>query len=218
MPHQNDKPLALGIIILAAGASRRMGKPKLLLPWGTTSVLGQLLQQCASLKASQVAVVCASGAQPLAEELDRLDFPQSNRILNPVSDHGMFSSIQCAANWSGWKMELSHFLIMLGDQPHLRIETFRQLLDFAAHFPNKICQPIRNGRRKHPVLLPKRVFAELKNTSASDLKQVLIAHASELSGFESADEGLDFDMDTPNDYERLKQSYFRPAGGISPSV
>jgi molybdenum cofactor cytidylyltransferase len=130
----------------------------------------------------------------------------------------MFSSIQCAANWTGWKAELTHFLIMLGDQPHLRIETLRELLDFGALNPNRICQPIRNGRRKHPVLLPKRVFAELKNTSAGDLKQVLIAHASELSGFESPDAGLDLDMDTPEDYERIKQLFLRPVGGISSSV
>jgi len=185
-----------------------MGKPKLLLPWGTTSVLGQLLQQCDALKTGQIAVVCASGAQPVAEELDRLGAAGTNRIFNPAPDQGMFSSIQCAASWAGWKAELTHFLIMLGDQPHLRVETLCQLLDFAAHFPDKICQPIRNGRRKHPVLLPKRVFAELKNTSAGDLKQVLIAHASELSGFESADSGLDLDIDTPEEYERIIGMYF----------
>lgn len=130
----------------------------------------------------------------------------------------MFSSIQCAANWNGWKAELTHFLIMLGDQPHLHIETLRQLVDFAAHFPEKICQPIRNGRRKHPVLLPKRIFAELRNASAGDLKQVLIAHASELSGIESADAGLDLDMDTPEDYEHIKQLFLRPVRGISSDV
>jgi molybdenum cofactor cytidylyltransferase len=218
VPDQNNKSFSVGVIILAAGASRRMGKPKLLLPWGTTSVLGRLLQQCDALKAGQVAVVCASGAKPLPEELDRLGFPQANRIFNPAPDRGMFSSIQCAANWTGWMAELSHFLIMLGDQPHLRVETLRQLQDFGALNPNKICQPIRGGRRKHPVLLPKRVFAELRNSSAGDLKQVLIAHASELSGFESPDEGLDLDMDTPEDYERVRQLFLKPNGGISSTV
>jgi molybdenum cofactor cytidylyltransferase len=218
VPDQNNKSPAVGIIILAAGASRRMGKPKLLLPWGTTSVVGQLLQQCGALKAGQVAVVCASDAPPLAAELDRLGFPQVNRIINPAPDRGMFSSIQRAANWTGWKAELTHFMIMLGDQPHLRVETLRQLLDFGALNPDKICQPLHSGRRKHPVLLPKRVFAELKNTSAGDLKQALVAHANELSGFESLDAGLDLDMDTPEDYERVRQLFLRPAGGISSNI
>jgi molybdenum cofactor cytidylyltransferase len=192
-----------------------MGRPKLLLSWGQTSVLGQLLQECKALKVRQVAVVCAAGAQPLVEELNRLGFPESDRIVNPAPDRGMFSSIQCAANWTNWNAELTHFLIMLGDQPHLRIETLRELLEFSAKNPHKICQPLRNGRRKHPVLLPARNFAELKSTSAADLKLFLVAHASELSGFESADAGLDLDMDTPEDYERVKRMYFGPKGNNS---
>jgi molybdenum cofactor cytidylyltransferase len=213
VPDQKDKSVGLGVIILAAGASRRMGKPKLLLPWGATSVLGRLLDQCKTIGAQQLTVVCAADAPLLAAELNRLNFPQANRIFNPDPDRGMFSSIQCAANWSGWKAESTHFLIMLGDQPHLRDETLRQLLDFGALNPERICQPLRDGRRKHPVLLPKRVFVELKTSSARDLRQVIVAHAAELSGFESVDVGLDFDMDTPEDYERVKQLCFGPKRG-----
>ena len=54
------------------------------------------------------------------------------------------------------------------------------------------------------MLLPRRLFYELKNTSVGDLKVFLVEHAGELNGFESDDEGLDFDMDTPEDYERVK--------------
>jgi molybdenum cofactor cytidylyltransferase len=202
---------SLGVVILAAGASRRMGEPKLLLPWGGTSVLGHLLQRWKTLQAAQIAVVCAAGAQPLAGELERLGFPGENRILNAVPNEGMFSSILCAAGWNGWNPELTHWLISLGDQPHLGEGTLRELLDFGARNPDKICQPMRNGRRKHPVLLPGRFFAELKKTSARDLKVFLVENAKDLSGFESDDEGLDLDMDTPEDYERVKRMVF---GGI----
>ena len=203
---------AVAAIILGAGASRRMGKPKLLLPWGETSVLGHLLQQCERLRVQRVAVVCATGAQPLSEELYRLHFPIANRIFNPEPDRGMFSSIQCAANWPGWDAQLSHFLLMLGDQPQLCFETLQHLLDFGAGNADKICQPLRNGRRRHPVLLPKRVFLELRNCSVSDLKQFLQAHSNEMAGFESDDAGLDMDMDTPEDYEKVQRLYF---GGAS---
>jgi molybdenum cofactor cytidylyltransferase len=203
----HGKRLAVGIVILAAGASRRMGEPKLLLPWGETSVLGHLLQQWKVLQAPQIAVVCAAGAKPLIEELDRQGFSESNRILNTAPEEGMFSSIQCAARWNGWNTELTHWLITLGDQPHLKEATLQGLLDFGSRNPEKMCQPMRNGRRKHPVLLPRRLFSELKNTSAGDLKVFLVEHAGELSGFESDDEGLDFDMDTPEDYERVKRLF-----------
>jgi molybdenum cofactor cytidylyltransferase len=197
----------LGVVILAAGASRRMGQPKLLLPWGETSVLGHLLQQWNRLHASQIAVVCAAGAKPLADELNRLNFPETNRIVNPAPENGMFSSIQWAARWAGWNPQLTHWLITLGDQPHLCEATLQALLDFGARHPDHICQPIRGERRKHPVLLPKPYFEELKNTSVADLKIFLMTHAGELSGFQSEDIGLDLDMDTPEDYERLLRAF-----------
>jgi molybdenum cofactor cytidylyltransferase len=200
----STEPFKFGVIILAAGASRRMGKPKLLLPWGQTSVIGYLLRKWTQLGAAQIAVVCATDAKTLAAELDRLGFSPANRILNPAPEKGMFSSIQCAANWDGWNSNLTHWIVTLGDQPHLKISTLQTLLDFGARNPEKICQPMRGERRKHPVLIPKRVFHELKNSRANDLKIFLLEHAVNLSGFDSPDAGLDLDMDTPEDYERVK--------------
>jgi molybdenum cofactor cytidylyltransferase len=197
--------LVVGVVILAAGRSRRMGQPKLLLPWGDTSVLGHLLRCWEQLQLRQIAVVVASDAQVIEPELDRLGFLQSNRIYNPAPDRGMFSSIQCAAAWSGWRNELTHWIITLGDQPHLQPATLRTLLDFGAANPAMICQPIRNGRRKHPVLLPKREFMALKNSSTTDLKQFLAEHADARAGFESEDAGLDLDIDLPEDYERARR-------------
>jgi molybdenum cofactor cytidylyltransferase len=201
--------IKFAVVILAAGASRRMGQPKLLLPWGEMSVMAHLLDQWNQMGASQIAVVSAADAKPLETELNRLDFPVANRIANPAPEQGMFSSIQCAARWSGWSPEITHWVITLGDQPHLQSTTLRQLLDFAARYPDKICQPIRSDRRKHPVLLPRRFFEKLKDTPAADLKIFLTAHAQDLSGFQSQDNGLDFDMDTPEDYERVKQLFLR---------
>ena len=210
MREQKNK-IALGVAILAAGASRRMGQPKLLLPWGNTTVIGQLLQQWKRLGASQVAVVGAASAKPLLDELDRLEFPAANRIVNPAPERGMFSSIQCAANWAGWDPLLTHWLITLGDQPHLQDTSLRMLLNFSAGYPDKICQPLREERRKHPVLLPKQIFHELQTTRADDLKIFLVEHATELSGFQSQDVGLDFDIDTPEDYQHALKFAF-PGG------
>lgn len=181
-----------------------MGRPKLLLPWGRATVLEHLLAQWTDLGARQIAVVCAADAAELRGELDRLKFPAANRVFNPDPDRGMFSSIQIAANWRGRDAALTHWLLTLGDQPQLRRETLQALLDFGAAHPEKISQPLRNGRRRHPVLLPARVLAELGSSRASDLKEFLTQHAEALAGFESADAGLDLDLDTPEDYERLK--------------
>jgi molybdenum cofactor cytidylyltransferase len=197
--------LSLGICILAAGASSRMGRPKLLLPWGETSILGHLLQQWTRLQATQIAVVCTHHTLAVQDELERLQFPAGDRILNPEPERGMFSSIQCAASWPHWKPDLTHWLVTLGDQPHVREDTLRALLGFAADHPEKICQPTRNGRRRHPVLLPRTGWIALRTTSASDLKAFLLSQAGILAGFEANDPGLDLDIDTPEDYERARR-------------
>src|SRR5436190_23101893 len=103
----------LGIVILAAGRSQRMGRPKLLLCWGRTSVLGHLVGQWQNLGAAQITVVCAAGDASLETELDRIKFPGEQRITNTAPERGMFSSIQCAAQWQGWNPGLTHFVIAL---------------------------------------------------------------------------------------------------------
>jgi molybdenum cofactor cytidylyltransferase len=179
-----------------------MGKPKLLLPWGCTSVLRHLIKQWRTLRADQVAVVCAPGNPAIQAELDRLRFPAANRIPNPAPDRGMFSSIQCAAQWPGWHPTLTHWAIVLGDQPHLQPRTLRRLLHFAASHPAKVCQPARSGHGRHPVLLPKTVFRQIARSTSATLREFLAAHPRRIALCELDDPGLDLDIDRPEDYDR----------------
>lgn len=209
MKEINSPARCLGVIILAAGSSSRMGRPKLLLPWGKTSVLGQQIQSWQELSARQVAVVCAGGDELMRTELDRLNFPASNRIQNPQPERGMFGSIRCAAQWPGWFAGLTHWAITLGDQPHLRLETLRALLQFSATQPARVCQPRRLDHLRHPVILPKEIFRQLAQTSAPTLKEFLKTISGEIAACDLDDAGLDLDMDTPADYERAVALYLK---------
>ena len=205
-----SRDFCLGAVILAAGRSVRMGRPKLLLPWGPGSILSHLLGQWRGLGAEQVAVVCATGDAALEQELARLGFPCQNVIWNPTPDRGMFSSVQCAARWPGWHSGLTHWCIALGDQPHLRPRTLRGLLRLARSRRNNICQPSWQGRKRHPVVLPRSVFEQLARTEAQNLKAFL--EPSEIAQFEADDPGLALDIDRPEDYEnalRLHETRWR---------
>lgn len=195
-----ERKFTLAAVILAAGRSTRMGQPKLLLPWGKTSILGHLVEQWRNLGACQIAVVCAAGDLVMQEELERLVFPARDRIDNPCPECGMFSSIQCAARWPGWKQSLTHWALILGDQPHLRQETLKAVLKLAAAQPGKVIQPAHAGHRRHPVLLPKPVFSQLPHSKAANLKQFLLNY--QVAVAECQDPGLDLDLDRPQDYER----------------
>ena len=179
-----------------------MGQPKLLLPWGGTTVLGHLIEQWQALGVNQIAVVCAPGDLAVWTELDRLGLPEANRIYNPAPERGMFSSIQCAAQWPGWQAALTHWAIVLGDQPHLHPQTLRRVLKFSAAQPAKLCQPAHRGHGRHPVLLPKSLFRQLAAATAATMKEFLAARPEEVALCEVDDPGMEVDIDRPEDYAR----------------
>ncbi len=193
--------LRFGAIILGAGASSRMGQPKLLLPWGTTSIVGHLLSVWRSVGASRLAVVCAPPPHPLHTELDRLGFSRKDRIINPSPENGMFSSIQIAALWSGWDSSLSHFAFALGDQPQIPATMIKSLLDQASLNPEAICQPSFRGRPKHPVIMPRAALLELANTTQPTFRDFLANTRVPPSLMNVDDHLVTIDMDSPNDYE-----------------
>ncbi len=194
--------LRLGVVLLAAGRSRRMGRAKLLLPWGRASVLGHLLAQWRNQGAAQIAVVCAARDAAIQRELDRLGFPAGNRVCNPAPEGGMFSSIQASARWPGWMDGLTHWAIVLGDQPHLRDGTLAAVLRASAARPSKVCQPSRAGHRRHPVIVPKSVFRQLAASTAANLKDFLASLPQRIAVCAVNDPGLDLDIDEPRDYRK----------------
>jgi molybdenum cofactor cytidylyltransferase len=224
---KNSK-LKIGVIILGAGASSRMGRPKLLLPWKDTTVIGQILRQWRELGAVQIAVVQRPNDEALVEAVMRAEGragspppaaaqPEDGAhgvtrptndltccIVNPQPEQGMFSSVICAANWPGWRRGISSWAIVLGDQPHLQTATLRGLLEFAAQHPDAVCQPQFGDHGRHPVILPRAAFEALRATRAETLKDFLKLSACRGVQFVTNDSGLALDMDTPEDYKRVK--------------
>lgn len=193
-------------VILAAGRSSRMGKPKLLLPWGTTTILGHLIEQWRAMGAKQIAIVCAARDEAVAQALDCLGLSRRDRIFNQEPEKGMFSSIQCAARWDGWQPAIENWVVALGDQPQLHDETLRGLLAWAKKHPREICLPAYNGHGRHPVLMPKGIFLELATTKSPTLKEFLQAHKTSMC--QLADAGLAMDIDTPAAYEEALRRNF----------
>ena len=177
-----------------------MGRPKLLLPWHGTSILGHLLAQWRELGVEQLAIVRAADDPLLLAESDRLGFPREQVIDNHAPELGMFHSIRTAARWTGWMPSLNHWALVLGDQPHLQPATLRRLLKHSAAHPAQVCQPSRGGHARHPVVLPAEVFQRIPESPANDLKEFLATYPQAVACCESDDPGLDLDLDRPEDY------------------
>jgi molybdenum cofactor cytidylyltransferase len=201
-------------ILLAAGESRRMGQPKMLLPWGETTVLGQVVGMFSAGLSEETdgpihpdfeILVVTGGARPIVEaELERLAGQYPLRIIfNPnYALGGMVSSIQ--AGLSALKPETHAALIGLGDQPQVRAETVRKICSAFAQTGSPLIIPSFQNRRGHPWLASRQLWPEiLALLSSSSPRQVLDAHAGQIE-YVTADASILQDLDTPEDYHRQK--------------
>jgi len=191
-------------VILAAGASTRMGTCKLLLPWGKKTILTHLLDQWRIAGAAQIAPVIDPSNQPLRKGLAHAGFSPSDWIENGSPQLGMFSSLQEASRWTGWLPTLTHWIISLGDQPHIQISTLRLLLDAARENPTRICQPALNGETAHPIILPASNFRELTQYDIPDLRTYIRMREALRLRVTVEDAGVSRDLDTPEDYAHWK--------------
>jgi molybdenum cofactor cytidylyltransferase len=197
-------------ILLAAGESRRMGQPKLLLPWGETSVLGQVVAMFAAGLSTDTAagyeiLVVTGGARELVEaDVMRLAerYPLRS-VYNPeYAQGGMVSSIQAglAALGPGTRAAL----IGLGDQPQVREETVRRICAAYVQKEAPIVIPSFQGRRGHPWLATKPFWPEILALPPSvSPRQFLNAHAGQIE-YVAADQSILQDLDTPEDYQRQR--------------
>ena len=208
-------------IILAAGESRRMGRPKPLLPWGKTTVLGQVVSVFAAAGIEEIVVVTGGAraqVEGLVTELAR-EFPVRAAHNPNYANGGMLSSIQRGLQdlpqpppslrdtspksfgfGGGW--ERVSALIALGDQPQVREETVRRICAAYRQNTSPLVVPSFNQRRGHPWLVDRGLWPEiLALPPATTPQQFLRAHAGQVE-YVPADESILQDLDTPEDYQR----------------
>lgn len=203
-------------IVLAAGLSRRMGQPKVLLPWGDTTVLGKVVETLAQAGLGEILVVTGAAREPVEAEVARLlESLPVRAVFNPAYESGeMLSSIQAglipisqrgggAGGESGSRAEAA--LIVLGDQPQGRPEVVRQILQAFAQDRPALTVPSHGRRRGHPWLIRSDLwpdFLALRPTATA--RDFLDRHASEIEYIPVSSPTVLHDIDTPADYEREK--------------
>lgn len=199
------------VAILAAGESRRMGAPKLCLPWNKTSVLGYLLAQWREAGAEKILVIHAPDEKaPVVAELDRLGIPAHERKATLAFSRGMIGSVMTAAHHALQDPTLTHLVIALGDQPHLQTQTLRALLTACETAPEQIIRILFQGKSGHPLALPASLLPELSVTPCATLRDFLSSHQIPVTDLTCSDSGILVDLDTPEDYAQARQSNLAP--------
>jgi len=181
-------------IVLAAGRSRRMGEPKMLLPWGETTVLEHVIHTLQTARLEEILVV-TGGAR---EGVEALVHGSARTIFNPEYKRGeMLSSVQVGLG----KASGTSALIVLGDQPQIRKESLERVLEEFAHGEASIIVPSYKMRRGHPWLVPKKFWAEILEMGPGEsLRDFLNRHGDEIRYVNVTDPGILQDLDTPEDY------------------
>jgi molybdenum cofactor cytidylyltransferase len=209
IPESGSGPVA---VVLAAGASSRMGEAKALLDFHGRPCLELVLASCAEGGLRRVIVVTAPAADAVRA---RATHPALAVIaaVNPTPERGMLSSLQ--AGLRALPAGASAFLIFPVDFPLSPGREVRRLLDaFAARGADqRIFIPSHGRRRGHPVLVDAALAPELLALPPEATARALMTgHASEIVYTEAADDRVLMDMDTPDDYRRCLARYLAEPG------
>ena len=183
-------------LILAAGQSKRMGKTKMLLPWGEVTVLEQVIATFGSAEVDDVLVVTGGDR----ERVEALVKDPARMVFNPNYAEGeMLSSVQ--AGLVGLKHGAEAVLIGLGDQPQAQERSVRLVIDEYRKSGASIVVPSFQMRRGHPWLVARPHWDEILHMrSPASLRDFLNSHADEIHYVELSNDSILQDLDTPEDY------------------
>jgi molybdenum cofactor cytidylyltransferase len=180
-------------VVLAAGASTRMGEPKALLrtPDGRRYV--EAIAETARAGGCDEVVVVLG---PPHGEAIRAALPSLRTAWNAEPERGMLSSVQ-----AGVQTLAGHALIWPVDIPFVAPQTVRTIVMHGG----TIVVPVHNGRGGHPLRLAHAYLAEIMTLDpARGLKALLESHAAEVTRLPVDDANVLVDVDTPDDYARTR--------------
>lgn len=183
-------------VVLAAGTSRRMGCPKLLMPWEGDTVLGRTLTKAITGGISPLTVVCGAQAELVAAEAVVKGLPW---LLNKDYAQGQSTSLICGLEFV---LPGSGVMFILGDMPAVSPQSYKALADAYCESRALIVVPVNSeGRRGNPTVWAPELFAELKRLSGDiGAREILEKYRAQTQLLPRDDSGLYTDIDTPEDY------------------
>jgi molybdenum cofactor cytidylyltransferase len=172
-------------MILAAGESRRMGQPKLLLPFGEKTIIEIVVEKVVSSKVNNTLVVLGSEREKVEKKIK--NFP-IKVAFNPDYHSGMLSSVQCGIKTL--PEDTQAVVVVLGDQPSVSKDVIDKIVDAYLETGKGIVLPVYEKERGHPVIIDMKYKNEVENLSPDiGLRGTVYSHPEDI---------LEVDVDTPN--------------------
>jgi molybdenum cofactor cytidylyltransferase len=190
---------ALAGVVLAAGESRRMGKPKQLLPFGEHTILERVVDTLLTAGVGEVIVVLGHLAERVRPVLGNRAV---RAVVNASYRQGMLSSVKCGVRAIG--AEHDAVLFALGDQPHIESAVVSEVIRSYRAGNAGIVIPRYGTKKGHPIIIDLQKYREAIVSLPDDvgLNTLMQEHADDVRLLDVATEDIIRDIDVPDDYTR----------------
>jgi len=186
-------------IILAAGESKRMGSPKLLLPFGDMTVIEKVISNVKSSKVDNILVVLGENGDKIE---DRIRTYGIKYCYNDYYKDGMLSSVRCG--FRNIPAKYRAVLVFQGDQPLISPVSINVIIDSFSSSCKGIVIPVHDKKRGHPVMIGRKYHDEIEKLDpGTGLKGLAEKFPEDVFEIEVDDPGILKDMDTLDEYREL---------------
>ena len=183
-------------IILAAGESKRMGSPKMLLPWMGRTIIEQVVENVLSSEVSGAVVVLGASADEVKS------VTSGYRVFHCFNEdyrRGMLSSVQCG--FSALPESCTAVVVMPGDQPMIGAGEINRVIAARAESGKGIVMPAYRGKRGHPLLIGSSYREEVMTLpDIEGLRALAARHPGDVLEAATEDPSVLRDIDTREDY------------------
>jgi molybdenum cofactor cytidylyltransferase len=189
----------ISAVVLAAGMSTRLGRPKQLLSIGDQTMIEVVIDKLLEAEIEEIVVVVGYHADRIKELLIERDI---QIIYNPDYKLGQSTSLIKAIEALNEKC--TGILCMLGDQPLVKLSTLNSLITEFEQGDDLIVFPKYNDQRGNPAIFSTKLKSEMLKVSGDQgARSLLIKYKDQSKAIEVDDQGVIFDIDTESDYQRL---------------
>ena len=190
----------IAAVVLSAGESSRMGRPKALLPIDGQTFIARIVGALKQTPIGTVIVVLGHNAEEIKQRVENLPI---EILVNPDYKLGQLSSLQVAVRHLEKTADCDGMLVHLVDHPYIDAKLVESMIERFHAGGKLIVVPRHGGKRGHPVIFSRKLFGELLAAPMDrGAKAVVDAHRDDTLEIDTGDSGVTIDIDTPELYRQ----------------
>jgi len=184
-------------IILAAGESKRMGSPKMLLPFMGITIIENVIANVSGSKVDNIMVVLGADRDSIVKLIRT---KAVNYCYNENYKDGMLSSVVCG--FRNIPIDHSAVLVFQGDQPLITPKAINSVIEVYLSSGKGIVIPVYESKRGHPILIDRKYRNEIQKLNpAEGLRSLALKYSDDVLEVNTDVAGILRDFDTYDEYK-----------------